>query len=136
MTTVYVVTSGERKDYSVDGVFSTRKLAESYVELHSRLDVEQGLAETHWEIDEWLLDNGLNDVLVNCYKCTIIVETGDIDEHSWHERMDESDAQALIPSVSEYGDMCVSNSYVSAEHARELAAEARERVIAQRTVSI
>lgn len=142
MTTVYVVTSGEYENRRNEGVFSTSELAAAYIELHKRLDIEQycikGARRSNWEIFEWVLDDGLDDVIVKYWRCVIGIETGLTDEYVGYKRVKGGDVRTLVPRVVvwEHRAECVVSSYVSAEQARELAVEARERVLAQRTVAI
>lgn len=48
--TVYVVTSGEYSDYSIDAIFKTRELAEGYISLKGNS------YPGHWSIEEHTLN--------------------------------------------------------------------------------
>lgn len=57
MSTLYVVTSGEYSDYGIEAIFSTRELAQSYIDATTSGD--------RWSqpgIEEWELDPGADDL--------------------------------------------------------------------------
>lgn len=54
MTTIYIVTSGEYSDYSIDGVFDSREKAETYIayeRAHGRYHYDKPNIE-EWELNE------------------------------------------------------------------------------------
>ena len=55
MQTIYVVTSGGRFDHGIDGVYSTREKAESFIRCVRANGCSHG--ET---IEEWILDDSSN----------------------------------------------------------------------------
>jgi len=148
MTTVYVVTQGEYSDYGIDEIFSTKALAERYVN-----------GDSQKRIEEYELDKELEKISRPFWSCTVHLFAckNKDDWPVWDRKTFQ--AGELVPSHSspysfklatptqrtepahfcygpavkgerqrflnhpEYGRI-VTTSYVSQEHANKLAVEA------------
>lgn len=145
MKRVFIVMSGEYSDYSVEGVFTTREKAEAFIELHKRLDAEQygdklG-ARYNWGVRRWRIDKPLDEVIKEQWSCSIDGKTGNITwEDDGLERVRSSRVAKRggssvyeVPESDEF--RCRGYSFVSAEHARKIAAEARQRMLAKRALA-
>jgi hypothetical protein len=148
MAEVYLVTQGSYSDYHVIGVFSTREAAEA-----CKAWEDHGNSYDHAEIETFELDHFDTGGLVpgHVWRCTIELESGTItdeqdeDEHvkpgersgtPWFEnrrvrRQLPDHVQPVFESEPRYWvfdeiPQVTVHSYVSAEHARKLAAEARQ----------
>lgn len=141
--TLYVVTSGEYSSYQIHAVFSTREKAERYT---SEL---QKTPHSDAEIEEYALDADAEQIARPVWMCEIQVECGAIDNErqtaypllaprgrragivrhlpARRRQMFGSPQNPfeIIGEVLHAERLCV-QSYVSAEHARKLAVEARQ----------
>lgn len=62
---VYVVTSGEYSDYRIDAIFSTRELAQEYVDLKEFTDEYETYHIQSWEVDELHPSEFVDLILIN-----------------------------------------------------------------------
>jgi len=109
---VYVVTNGEYSDYQIEGVFSTRALAEAYESLRGPSVIE-----------EWPIDEKVGQVKRTMFRYEMPTDRAwDIDVlDSPTKRTPDN----FITTVR--GEMFWADSYVSAEHARDLAVKEQQR---------
>lgn len=77
---VFAVTSGAYSDYHVDGLFSTRELAEQFVAAFDQRDRWDAMS-----IEEWVLDPRADDLIAGRkgFFVRINPQTGDVSEVSW-----------------------------------------------------
>jgi len=142
---VYVVTSGEYSDYHIVCVFLDRAAAQKYCE-HRNRSVNKGGPYDECEVEEYPLNVAGKDVLKQRFEARIDIATGDVTdlpsrgyditpanartEHDcedyqweyagqvlWGEDTTDADGTQIAVDVV---------SYVSQEHARKLAVEARQ----------
>ena len=129
MATVYIVTSGSYSDYSIDAVFSTRGLADAYVE---ELRKAKGDAP---DVEEWPLDEQAGAIAATIYGVRIFLTSGNV-EHRWQYR------RMVQPNDRVVGDPCSfkraldvlveAHSAVSPEHALKVAAEKRQEILREK----
>lgn len=139
MKSVYVVTSGAYSDYRIQAVFSSRKLAQAWIDLHNY----QGSWENpnEFNIEPWGVDELKEAEVFDVYSCGIMLETGQIIEQHCVRKLVLPFRGHLLQhstAVPLYKGAKVSRveSGVSADHARKLAIEARQRWLRDEKVSI
>jgi len=120
---IYIVTSGDYSDYGVDAVFSTKEKADAYVAT-ARANGDFSCCVNNpdeWELDAIPLESIKSMWTVNC----------DLGDGSLDEPIGPT---AEVVSDGSRGDAdifapwrAVGRSYVSAEHAKKLAVEARQK---------
>lgn len=123
MTTVYLVTSGEYSDYSINGVFSTEQLAEEFA-----AKIEGG------EVDPWELDERSQEENCPCWVALLDLAT---------ELLSVRNQGSVLCSPSKRVDTAIhtnykskahpkgyilSRSYVSQEHADKLCVEKKQEI--------
>lgn len=115
-TIIYAVTSGEYSDYGIEGVFSTRSLAEGFIEKQDEED------RRSFDIAEWVLDEKRDHVKRMEYRA-ILGNDGNVGES--YETNREVFAGPNDRGESETSEgYSTGISYISAEHAKKLAVEA------------
>lgn len=130
MSEVYVVTAGEYSDYRILAIFSTPEAADKYVCAHNTGENPNASAS----VEEWPIDEVSEPVSVAPWQASIVCDTGDI---SWTRRQNWSEVIQrgtragpedihMISSKPPRGWIIVT-SYVSEEHAKKLAVEARQK---------
>jgi hypothetical protein len=117
MSKVYVVTRGERSDYGIVCIMSTRELAESYCEN----------APYQCEIDEYEVDERAEFVSWKVFTAWINTTDGKILLGNGVSKMVSPYLHGRV--VSEWVGRIVVESYISKEHAEKLAVEARRRYL-------
>lgn len=124
---VFVVTSGEYSDYCICAIFSSRRLAKAWVDLHDGDDYGP-----NFDIAEWVLDGEAGAERVTVHGCGIFLDSGKIIEGPWQEVRvckpfrGNVTQRAIKPPC--YSGMAMSRveSGVSKEHCLKLAAEERQ----------
>ena len=122
---VYLVTSGEYSDYRVNGVFSSREDAQA---------VADQLPESN-PVDEWAVDELVGFVMRPAWLAHIDLDLGEVESigrspfrilaHP-RETYRERYGQVMRPGTSDYRKCSLTvTSFVSAEHARQVAIERR-----------
>lgn len=128
MSKVFVVTHGAYSDYCIDAIFSTKEKAEEYVVKYNETNSYDKGEITEWDLDE--MENA--ELITQTWSCRINLNTGDITHEKPNEyklvvkqgeRGDTSTDKA-IPGFDVHG---MATSYISAEHARKLAVELRQK---------
>ena len=123
MTIVYAVTSGSYSDYSIHGLFSTKEKASSYIENNK---------EELWgpgEIEEWTLDEREHYTVKTIWACDLDTKSGDLKKEWDHNK--SCGSRYTKTGVGAYETWA--HSSVSPEHARKLAAEARQKMLRERS---
>ena len=119
--TVYVLTEGCYSDHHVVAVFSTREAVEAFM--------ERAKVANEWNdyaFDEYTLDDYATMTVSRYWECIIRLEDGVIcDELAHHGRTEHRIGERGTVEVD--SDKAWAKSYVSAEHARKLAVEARQK---------
>jgi hypothetical protein len=131
MTIVYAVNSGEYSDYHIDAIFTTREIAEKYMQTFKKEgyggynDIEE------WELDRWMteIDQGLTHYRVIMYRSGNVhsVVISEYPDHS-NGKVNWMDRAYWNPSEP------WANFYVWArdkEHAVKIANERRIQALAQ-----
>jgi hypothetical protein len=141
---LFVVEHGEYSDYQIDAIFSTRELAQAWIEKHPTRD--RGYFSIN---DGFVLDDEIDARLVTQYRCHIDLESGDIfSESSFQEvRSDQWRGGVTVDpgrTVKDFDPVtgnrifvtaCQVASTVSMEHCHKLAAEARQAWLREKRVS-
>lgn len=120
--TVYVVTEGQYSDYGITAMFSTKALAEAYIE-----EIKRKNESDHCDanIEEWVLDESAGNVAKDVFHCSIDLKSGEIG-NQW-------DYREIVPNnkrvgeTSIIGQFATVTSYVNAAHANKLAVKARQK---------
>jgi hypothetical protein len=122
--TIYVVTTGCYSDYRIQAVFDDKPMAEAWVaEYNKERKKDDAYAAM---IEEYPLNEQAGYIRRNLYCCAISLATGDIDlESDYATSMASPHARA--GEIDVYSNSALAESYVSAEHARKLAIEARQK---------
>lgn len=130
MPTIYVVTSGEYSDYSINAMFSTKELADQYIAksiAHADLNYNYGYNVEEWELDKYAAAKELS-----IWGMGMLLDDGSIVEGPF---VFTDLGLEFTSRINQIGDNvpCYQNrpivrvhSTVSAEHARKVAAEARQ----------
>lgn len=117
---VYVVTSGEYSDYTIEGVFSTRELAEKFAAQWGDCN----------DIAEWPLDKRKDESRKIVHQATIRADTGDVDK--WfgkHSYLESSDNDIKRTFYYDRSNEIIGESSISPDHALKLAAEKRQEIL-------
>jgi hypothetical protein len=122
---IFIVTSGEYSDYHIEGVFSTKKLAEEFVATLSR----------DARVEEYALDEKVGWAYATVHQVYIDLETGDIASttHQYPMLCAPRFAKFEVPTYRvNWGDntfrTCgIGKSVVSRDHAIKIAVEGRQK---------
>lgn len=125
---IYAVTDGEYSDYRVEGVFSSKKKAERFIEQYRKKEGQY----CEPQIVEWELNGRGSDVAKTEYRALINLNNGSI-ESEWeypalvpkNKRAEPSQFYSN-PRHTDRKSITVV-SYVSKDHARKLAVEAYQK---------
>jgi hypothetical protein len=123
-TTIYVVTEGSYSDYGIKAMFSTKAGAEAYIE-QIKAQREVDYADTN--IEQWQLDQEVGWVAKTAYRCAIDVKTGEVTNEWEFREIVAKNKRTGDAEVRPNGQFLTVLSYVSADHARKLAVEARQK---------
>lgn len=124
MSTIYLVTSGEYSDYRIEGAFSTEDKANAFA-----ATFERGYGDTR--VEDYTLDERTPEQRGYFHVCRISLATGDVDTEYgyWSDKgkptPDDPFRHVQVSDINY--NHAVGGSYKSAEHARKLAVEARQR---------
>lgn len=132
MSTVYVVTSGSYSDYGIHAMFSTKKLAQEYID-----KAKDSASYEYWaikaNIEEWKLDSESKAQTFDLWHVGLLLDDGSVVEPNRGSRSvfgvkckslvrqcgDKVPCYKMRPIVRV-------ESSVSAEHAMKIAVEARQ----------
>lgn len=127
---VYLVTSGEYSDYSINGIFSTRTLAHAFIEEMNKEEIR--VLTDDENIEEWEVDAQVSARTMTAWQCGIMLDTGEIIEGPYKYdslcRPFRGEVLQEEVAVPMYGMRKITRvcSGISADHARKLAVEARQ----------
>ena len=142
MKSVFVVTEGCYSDYTIEAVFSTRKLADMYVQRHQMVS----RWTQDWRVEEWPLDAwNKREVPRTVWSVCIDLKSGKITDRDSQTVL--ALPRARIPMNLRVTAEVLSNpprdmkggrhicvgSLVSVAHAEKLAAEARQKWLRMKT---
>lgn len=113
---IYVVTSGDYSDYSIDGIFSTKLIAEIFIGNNGR-----------GEIEEWELDGRKKDKNRTVWSCQITILEGSIITETTHKECCMEGYIYISPACGSYNIWIKSS--ISRKHCRKLAAETRQKIL-------
>lgn len=133
MSIVYIVTSGSYSDYGIVAVFSTKEKAEAFIEQRRQTECYD---HDDNEIEEWTLDEESGKVARALFSCFLQAESGDVVHEQGRTELAPPTARGMGTTIMDcfYKDRGVfknvikAESYVSAEHAKKLAVEARQQL--------
>jgi hypothetical protein len=133
MKKVYVVTSGDKSDHTINAVFSTKELADEYV---AKMNTPGG----DWEkpqIEEFVMDAEKDVVVRELYGVEIDVDTGEIKNCS--RGLKGIVHPDYVPEVMKFDRpdyttktdkvVLLAQSYESQDHAVAMVKEARNRYL-------
>lgn len=126
-TTVWIVTEGCYSDYHIEGVFSSRELAEAYAQTIKGGEVN---------IAEWDVDAQSKTVWRRAHVVHLSAETGEVVDTCTFDTHVSPATRGWAESRA-YGDdppsrgVFMAESYISPEHALKLAVEARQAWLRQ-----
>lgn len=120
---VFIVTTGDYSEYSIRAAFSTKELAEAYLE--ELLRAEHG----YGSIEEWPLNSDLPERAVFVWSVALNLETGE-----WIRDGGDGGVELRRAGfrgcrsfrANKWQKAVMGQSVVSAEHARKLAVEGRQ----------
>jgi hypothetical protein len=139
---VYVVTAGEYSDYEIRAMFSTKELAQAYIDKAQalkRTDAEWDIGNLYWaddspSIQEWTLDSERDAENITEWHCGMLLDDGSVVEgpnqtQTFKSRSGNSFVSQFDVKVPMYKDRPIVRvvSYKSADHALKLAAEQRQK---------
>jgi len=115
---IWIVTSGSYSDYRIEGVFSTKDLADSFADkIGGEVDV-----------DEWCVDVRCGEIMRCLYHCRIGMPSKDTFMWVDHQMVDADDRSLPLPDISMvYDNAAYGSSYVSEDEAKRNAIEAWSR---------
>ncbi len=143
-TIVYLVTSGSYSDYAIDGAFSTRELAQAYIDKAKGIcqaDGSYDVGNVYWAsdagIEEWPLDKESDAKQFTFWTVGMMADDGSVIEavrSSQEFGHPESLVTQLAVPVPMYNNRLIIRvrSVKSGDHALKLAAEARQRWLRER----
>lgn len=117
---VYVVTEGCYSNYHIAAIFSSRWKADAY--LAEVISVSNDDAS----IEEWELDEKSGYYACDSWIADITISTGEIKSSRWRKELAAPHVRAKEITCIEAGTILSAISFVSEEHARKLAVEARQ----------
>jgi hypothetical protein len=134
MTTIYIVTNGSYSDYHIEAVFSTKAAAEAWL---AEAQESSGFSADLPQIEEWPLDERAGEILRTAWRCGIRLDSGEFyGEEPLRALGKPQERTATVeeypPQLPAFGGVCLVISYVSAEHARKLAVEYRQKWLRDR----
>jgi hypothetical protein len=142
MATIYVVTSGSYSDYGINAMFSTRELAQEYIDkaiaAKDADGEEYNVSGVYWagdaQIEEWSLDEQRDAAVTTKWRVGMLLDDGSVPEGPYEQKEFESVSKESVVEQYDANVPCYSNrpivrviSYKSAEHALKLAAEQRQK---------
>lgn len=121
---VFIVEHGEYSNYQIDGVFSSQEKVDEF--LARRVRPESALDESY-DVREVMVDEELEKFHLPFYQCNLRISDGAIEYEQdrspdWH-RPDYSEAFKFSDTT------VIGYSVISAEHARKVAAEFRQKLL-------
>lgn len=122
MAKVYVLTTGEYSEYGIEGVFSTRELAES----------ARAVGIPDGDVEEYDLDEMVAFEVGPMWTASIDKETGDVQIRK------DGAVRFRHPSAAAHGvgsTFLIAESPVSREHAIKVAVEARQEWLRTRGIA-
>jgi hypothetical protein len=149
MAKVYVVTSGCYSDYGINGIFSTRELAQEWIDKAANVAAmkdDEGCnlwiygGEADAKIEEWELDALQYARIFKKWHFGMFLDDGSL-ENDVHEGQEfgvpHKGTATIAERVPAYdGRPCVRvESCKSAEHAKKLAVEARQKWLREKGLS-
>ncbi len=127
---IYVVTGGSYSDYHIEAVFTTKELAEAFVNGHDKEKNAYG-NDSDIEIEEWDADVSPKGFFQKVWQVWLDIKTGNMSNVPTFEfevkPRDYSDAHL------NGADGIYAESVVSADHAIKIAAEERQRLLREGT---
>jgi len=142
---IFVVTAGEYSDYGICHMFTSRKLAEKYIEIKTECD---DYHRGNMEIEEWTADSLQESKVIKLYTSDrLIIETGVFDGRWAGENAEVVVCQKGRPysrgytkihdmhKLGEYIEVVIGYSTKSSDHAHKLAVEGRQKILRKRSIS-
>jgi hypothetical protein len=129
MKKIYIVTSGEYSDYGINCVFSSKKLAQKWIDGKVSCDN----SSEDFNIEEWKLDSEVLAENVEVWNCGIMLQSGEIVEQP---RSSKEYIQPFRGEIvqAEFRASCYCGepaarvrSGISSEHCLKLAVEHRQK---------
>lgn len=131
MTTIYIVTSGEYSDYGIDGIFSTKSKAETFIEECKK----QTYLKSDYEAEEWELDDKTESTVATSWDAVLDIATGDIERReariefvAKNKRVSKVLVPDYVSQAHPKGSIIV-QSFVSLEHAVKLCVEKQQELL-------
>lgn len=127
MNKVFLVTYSDYDEYYIAAIFSTYEAAQKYI-------LEADLNERGYDIEEWNVDEMIGAKKVQGWESRINIKTGKYKE--WGQLYGEHLIKnKQIGSVVYSSEPVVAyvTSYISQEHATQLALEARQKYLTAKT---
>lgn len=133
MKKVYGVSHGTYSGYTINGIFSTCKKAQKYMDDYKGSNL---YASGFNDIEEWVIDEKAKAKTYITYHCGLKVDNGELLEEGYtNTRFGIPKNQTwVLKSVPVYGghDIVRSESYKSHKHALKLAVEERQRYLREK----
>jgi hypothetical protein len=135
--TLFAVASGEYSDYGINAIFSTKELADKYIEA-SVLAARYGRTEKYF-IEEWELDMYTNPTAALLNQAWIDVGTGDVRTvgSNSYKQVFAGPRKCMVQLQTDFRNAnrtIYVQSPVSVEHAVKVATEARQAYLADPTI--
>lgn len=122
---IYVVTTGGYSEYSIDSLFSTKKLAQDYIDLH------EGSYTDFNDIEEYELDSELPRMQTGLFKYDItMTKTGNVDKIAVRPVLSKTKNSFNIWAILGVVKLYCTIITKSKEHAIKIANDTRVQLIA------
>jgi hypothetical protein len=131
MTIIYVVTEGRYSSYHIEAVFSTKEVAEQYVQ--KRRGPNLNLAYDEYEIEEYTLDLAGTDWLEGRVKCWLVEFKAGSADIECIKGMDNTVSE-MDESMNWRGEYSIFLMADTQEHAAKIAVEKRSIYLANNPV--
>ena len=140
---IFIVTSGRYDDYDVNRVFSKLADARRYCDVHNSGSEYEDYEVEEWPVDDW----DTEEIARTLYTCYIYIDTGEVRSESNHISVERPEVRHIEYTIRDkplgYGFLHLDgrkyvggNSYVSKEHALEIAADRRAIILAEQAAGL
>jgi len=150
---VYAVSSGYYSDYRIHAMFSTKKLAEQFIEkaelVHEKnctdMDSDKawigGFSDSDYSIEPWTLDEEKDVEVHTRWQVRILADTGALigEVYELHINERKHNGKATVAEkvpILKGKDAIDAESCQSAKHAMKLAVEARQAWLRRKVASV
>lgn len=128
---VYVVTSGEYSDYSINAIFSTIEKAENYIAKGIEAGEFPNPIETNYDIakiEEYKLDSEDDIAVLDVWHSSLRIDNGEIFSIPTKDKVLSKTFRGRTRQIN---SIILAESTVSEEHCLKIATEERQKILRQ-----